>query len=184
VTHNRIPPMFDPRESPFAKLLEPNIRSSIETAAIELGGLVRIVKLGHNLDDVTLDKLAWRGDVLLDRIVKDRALSLGDVLLKLELWRRLPADLWDSARIIESVTTDLEELSDRGAIRAAGAWPRTTAPAHGVVTLINLVLRIARRLIERPAHAMRGRTRTLPDYRMPNDIGLNGMDVEREVPKP
>jgi hypothetical protein len=38
-----------------------------------------------------------------------RALSINDILLKLELWRRLPADLWDTGPIIASLVTDLQE---------------------------------------------------------------------------
>lgn len=83
--------MLDLTESPSTELLEPDIQSSIESPAAELSGLVKIVKLAHGLDDETRVKLAWRSDALLDRIVK------------LELWRRLPASLWDSARVIEPV---------------------------------------------------------------------------------
>ena len=43
-------------------------------------------------------------------IVQYRALSLGDVLLKLELWCQLAGDLWDSRRVIESVVIDLKKL--------------------------------------------------------------------------
>ena len=83
--------MLDFTESPSTELLEPNIQSSSENPAAELSGLVKIVKRAHGLDDKTRVKLAWRSDALLDRIVK------------LELWRRLPANLWDSARVIEPV---------------------------------------------------------------------------------
>jgi hypothetical protein len=123
--------MLDLTEAPSAKLLEPTIRLSIENAAAELCSLVKIVKLARDLDDDTLDKLASQGDALLDRIAKYRAVSLDDVLLKLELWRGLPADLWNNARVIESVTVDLEELRHLDAIRASDAWPTTPPPVHG-----------------------------------------------------
>ncbi len=34
-----------------------------------------------------------------------------EVLVKLKLWRRLPADLWDTGPIIASVVTDFRELA-------------------------------------------------------------------------
>ena len=73
--------MLDLTESPSAKLLESNIRLSIENAAADLGSSAKIVRLAHDLDE-TLDKLASQGDALLDRIVKYRARSLDGVLRK------------------------------------------------------------------------------------------------------
>lgn len=165
--------MLDSRESPSAKLLEPNIQSSIETAAAELEGLVRIVRLIHNLDDETLDKLAWQGDVLLNRIAEYRAVSLDDVLLKLGLWRRLPADLWDSTRVIESVTVDLAELRRRDG--APGASPGITA--HGGATLVRFALGIACWFIAWRARVRQRRARAILDDHMLNDTGLSRMDV-------
>jgi uncharacterized protein YjiS (DUF1127 family) len=176
--------MLDLGESPCTRFHEPNIRSSIETAAAELDGLVRIVKLVHNLDDETLDKLAWRGHALINRIVEYRALSLADVLLKLELWRRLPADLWDSTRVIESATVDLAELRHRGTVRAPGAWPRPAASVHGGTTLIRLVLRITCGIIAWRARVKQRQARPILDNHILNDTGLSRMDVEREVSKP
>lgn len=149
--------MLGLRKSTLARLREPNIRSSIENAAAELGALVEIVKLAHDLDDETLDKLAWQGDALLDRIVEYRALSLDDVLLKLELWRRLPPDLWNTARVIASVAIDLKELRDCGVCRASGACSRTGAPIHGGAKLARLIPLILYGLIESPAHVMQRR---------------------------
>ena len=73
--------------------------------------LIEAVKAAYDLDDDTLDKLAWRGDALLDQLAECRALSLDDVVLKLELWRRLPTDLWRTGRIIDSAIIDLQSLT-------------------------------------------------------------------------
>ena len=83
---------------------------AIRNAAAELSDLIEAVKAAHNLEDEALDDLARRGDALLDHIAEHRALYLNDILLKLELWRRLPADLWDTGPIIASLVTDLREL--------------------------------------------------------------------------
>jgi hypothetical protein len=92
-------------------LAEAVATEAIRNAAAELSDLIETVKAAHNLEDEALDNLAWRGDTLLNHIAGHRALSLKDVLLKLELWRRLPADLWDTGPIITSLVTDLEELA-------------------------------------------------------------------------
>jgi len=84
---------------------------TIRNAAAELWDLIEAVKAAHDLEDEALDNLARRGDALLDHVAGHRALSLNDVLLKLELWRRLPADLWDTGPIIASLVTDMQELA-------------------------------------------------------------------------
>jgi hypothetical protein len=84
--------------------------AAIETAAAELYDLIETVKACHSLEDEALDNLAWRGDALLDHIAGHRALSLEAVLLKLEVWRQLPADLWNANPIIASIVADLREL--------------------------------------------------------------------------
>ena len=171
--------MLDLTESPSAKLLEPSIRLSIENAAADRCSSVKTVKLAHDLDDKTPNKLALQGDALLDRIVKCRALSLDD-----ELWRRLPADFRNSGRVIESVTVDLEELRHLGAIPASGALPATPPPVDGGSALMRLVSPIARRLIEWRARVMQRRTLATLDDHMLKDIGLTRMDVEQETLKP
>jgi hypothetical protein len=104
-------PMLGITAAPTAASPEPNTRSSINDAATEMSDLIEAVKAVYDLDDDTLDKLAWRGDALLDQMAECRALSLCDVLLKLEVWRRLPPDLWRTTRIMDSAIVDLQSLT-------------------------------------------------------------------------
>jgi hypothetical protein len=94
-------------------LAEAVTTAAIKNAAAELGDLIETVKAAQNLEDDVLDNLGWRGDALLKHIAGHRALSVEDILLKLELWRRVPADLWNAGPIIASVVTDLQELAQQ-----------------------------------------------------------------------
>ena len=105
--------MLDSTKLPNTAATEPNIRSPIGEVVAEMGNLIASVKTADYIDDGVLDELAWRGDALLDQIAAHRALSLDDALLKLELWRRLPTDLWSAGRIIDSVVMDLQELGQQ-----------------------------------------------------------------------
>jgi hypothetical protein len=94
-------------------LAEAGTTAAIKNAAAELGDLIETVKATHNLEDDALDNLGWRGDALLNHIAGHRALSVEDILLKLELWRRLPANLWNAGPIIASVVIDLQKLAQQ-----------------------------------------------------------------------
>jgi hypothetical protein len=99
------------KDYPMPDLAEAVAMAVIESAAAELSDLIETVKACRSLEDKALDDLAWRGDALLDHIAGYRAPSLEGVLLKLHLWRRLPADLWDGGPIIASVVADLRAFA-------------------------------------------------------------------------